>query len=170
MAVPPLQDLATPEAFSRNPSRVWEFYHYRRELVLPRSPSAAHRAIAECEARLSRQGRSLVVITQNIDELHRRAGSQNVLEIHGEAHVGAVALPRARDTLDGMPARPRAHAVACKRGSLKIINYLIASFWTMGWKPTKHKNMQSHEGARAVELEVDLYFSTPSGYWWYCSV
>uniref|UniRef100_A0A3B3RI39 NAD-dependent protein deacylase sirtuin-5, mitochondrial n=1 Tax=Paramormyrops kingsleyae TaxID=1676925 RepID=A0A3B3RI39_9TELE len=77
------QELATPEAFSRNPSRVWEFYHYRRELVLSRSPNAAHRAIAECEARLSRQGRSVVVITQNIDELHRRAGSQNILEIHG---------------------------------------------------------------------------------------
>ncbi|KAJ8367416.1 hypothetical protein AAFF_G00317960 [Aldrovandia affinis] len=77
------QDLATPEAFSRNPSRVWEFYHYRREVMLTKSPNPAHLAIAECEARLSRQGRSVVVITQNIDELHRRAGSKHVLEIHG---------------------------------------------------------------------------------------
>ncbi|XP_048885747.1 NAD-dependent protein deacylase sirtuin-5, mitochondrial isoform X1 [Brienomyrus brachyistius] len=77
------QDLATPEAFSRNPSRVWEFYHYRREVMLSKSPNAAHRAISECEARLSRQGRSVVVITQNIDELHRRADSRHVLEIHG---------------------------------------------------------------------------------------
>ncbi|XP_067218939.1 NAD-dependent protein deacylase sirtuin-5, mitochondrial [Chanodichthys erythropterus] len=77
------QDLATPGSFWRHPSRVWEFYHYRRELALNAQPSAAHRAIAECEARLSRQGRSLVVITQNIDELHQRAGSKSVLEVHG---------------------------------------------------------------------------------------
>uniref|UniRef100_A0A3P9GZI0 NAD-dependent protein deacylase sirtuin-5, mitochondrial n=1 Tax=Oryzias latipes TaxID=8090 RepID=A0A3P9GZI0_ORYLA len=77
------QDLATPEAFSRNPSRVWEFYHYRREVMLTKDPNAAHKAIAECEERLSRQGRKVTVITQNIDELHRRAGSKNILEIHG---------------------------------------------------------------------------------------
>ncbi|XP_022533901.2 NAD-dependent protein deacylase sirtuin-5, mitochondrial [Astyanax mexicanus] len=77
------QDLATAQAFSRNPSRVWEFYHYWRELALKATPSEAHRAIAECEARLSKQGRSVVVITQNVDELHRRAGSKHVLEVHG---------------------------------------------------------------------------------------
>lgn len=77
------QDLATPEAFSRNPSRVWEFYHYRREVVLNKKPSAAHLAIAECEARLRKQGRSVVVITQCIDDLHRQAGSKHVLRIHG---------------------------------------------------------------------------------------
>lgn len=77
------QDLATPSAFSRSPSLVWEFYHYRRELMLTKNPNPAHIAIAECEARLAKQGRSVVVITQNIDELHRRAGSKHVLEIHG---------------------------------------------------------------------------------------
>ncbi|XP_028817738.1 NAD-dependent protein deacylase sirtuin-5, mitochondrial isoform X1 [Denticeps clupeoides] len=77
------QDLATPSAFSRSPSLVWEFYHYRRELVLSKSPNPAHIAIAECEARLKEQGRSVVVITQNVDQLHRRAGTQNLLELHG---------------------------------------------------------------------------------------
>lgn len=77
------QDLATPEAFSRNPSLVWEFYHYRRELVLSKGPNAAHLAIAQCEARFKKQGRSVVVITQNIDDLHRQAGSRHVLKIHG---------------------------------------------------------------------------------------
>lgn len=77
------QELATPEAFSRNPSRVWEFYHYRREVMLTKDPNPAHLAIAECEERLSKQGREVTVITQNIDELHRRAGSKNILEIHG---------------------------------------------------------------------------------------
>ncbi|XP_048364396.1 NAD-dependent protein deacylase sirtuin-5, mitochondrial isoform X2 [Sphaerodactylus townsendi] len=77
------QELATPEAFARNPSRVWEFYHYRRELMLSKHPNPAHISIAECEARLSKQGRSVVVITQNIDELHRKAGTKHLLEIHG---------------------------------------------------------------------------------------
>ncbi|KAJ6664479.1 hypothetical protein lerEdw1_007136 [Lerista edwardsae] len=77
------QELATPEAFARNSSRVWEFYHYRRELMMSKHPNPAHIAIAECEARLSKQGRSVVVITQNIDELHRKAGTKHLLEIHG---------------------------------------------------------------------------------------
>lgn len=77
------QNLATPEAFARNPSLVWEFYHYRREVMLTKNPNPAHMAIAECEERLSKQGRKVTVITQNIDELHRRAGSKNMLEIHG---------------------------------------------------------------------------------------
>uniref|UniRef100_A0A8C8XMN8 NAD-dependent protein deacylase sirtuin-5, mitochondrial n=1 Tax=Panthera leo TaxID=9689 RepID=A0A8C8XMN8_PANLE len=77
------QDLATPQAFARNPSLVWEFYHYRREVMLSKEPNPGHLAIAECEARLRGQGRRLVVITQNIDELHRKAGTKNLLEIHG---------------------------------------------------------------------------------------
>ncbi|XP_067651269.1 NAD-dependent protein deacylase-like [Haliotis asinina] len=77
------QDLATPEAFQENPSLVWEFYHYRREVMLSKSPNAAHKAIAECEKRLASQGRRVVVITQNIDELHRTAGTQNIQELHG---------------------------------------------------------------------------------------
>ncbi|XP_053738450.1 NAD-dependent protein deacylase sirtuin-5, mitochondrial [Synchiropus splendidus] len=77
------QDLATPEAFSRTPSRVWEFYHYRREAALHKKPSAVHLAIAECEARLRKQGRSVVVITQCIDDLLHQAGCKHVLRIHG---------------------------------------------------------------------------------------
>ncbi|KAF4013729.1 NAD-dependent protein deacylase sirtuin-5, mitochondrial isoform 1-T4 [Dama dama] len=77
------QDLATPQAFARNPSQVWEFYHYRREVVQSKEPNAGHLAIAECQARLHGQGRQVVVITQNIDELHRKAGTKNLLEIHG---------------------------------------------------------------------------------------
>lgn len=52
--------------------------------MLTKHPNAAHLAIAECEERLGRQGRQVTVVTQNIDELHRRAGSTNVLEIHGK--------------------------------------------------------------------------------------
>lgn len=81
------QDLATPEAFSRTPSRVWEFYQYRRDVALNKKPNAAHLAIAECEARLRKQGRSVVVITQCIDDLHHQAGSKHVLRVHGDRAI-----------------------------------------------------------------------------------
>jgi NAD-dependent deacetylase sirtuin 5 len=77
------QDLATPGAFQQTPSLVWEFYSYRRELVLTKLPNAAHYAISDAEKRFKREGKRLVVITQNIDELHRKAGSDTIFELHG---------------------------------------------------------------------------------------
>lgn len=77
------QDLASPTAFRSNPSLVWEFYHYRRELMASKEPNKAHYAIAECEKRLEKQGRTVSIITQNIDGLHLRAGSTRITELHG---------------------------------------------------------------------------------------
>ena len=73
------EDLATPGAFERDPFLVWEWYDWRRSLISKIEPNAAHLAIAELERR--RPG--LTLITQNVDGLHARAGSRNVLEIHG---------------------------------------------------------------------------------------
>ncbi|XP_074644549.1 NAD-dependent protein deacylase-like [Tubulanus polymorphus] len=75
--------LASPDAFAANPSLVWEFYHYRREVMITKQPNNGHKAIAECEKRLEKQGRRLVVITQNIDSLHAKSGSTNIIELHG---------------------------------------------------------------------------------------
>jgi NAD-dependent deacetylase len=72
-------DLATPEAFARDPALVWEFYNWRRELLGPLSPNAAHRALVALEQRLP----DFWLITQNIDGLHQAAGSRKVLELHG---------------------------------------------------------------------------------------
>ena len=69
------EDLATPEAFARNPLLVWEWYEWRRTIVRNAEPNAAHRAIASLPDAL--------VVTQNVDGLHHRAGSQNVIELHG---------------------------------------------------------------------------------------
>jgi len=77
------QELASPGAFHSNPSLVWEFYHHRREVMRSKYPNPAHKAIADCEKRLKALGRKVTVITQNIDELHKRAGSENILELHG---------------------------------------------------------------------------------------
>jgi len=77
------QELASPDAFQRNPSLVWEFYSYRREVALSKQPNKAHYAIAEFQKRLKEDGRSVTVITQNIDDLHQRAGTEGVIELHG---------------------------------------------------------------------------------------
>ena len=72
-------DLATPEAFARNPALVWEFYNWRRILIGKVDCNPAHHALAAME----RNAAGFALITQNIDGLHLKAGSRNVLEIHG---------------------------------------------------------------------------------------
>ncbi len=72
-------DLATPEAFRRNPRLVWEWYAWRRELVASAEPNAGHYALAALAERVPR----LTLITQNVDNLHQRAGSREVIELHG---------------------------------------------------------------------------------------
>ena len=76
------EDLATPEAFQRNPRRVWEWYAWRREIVSSVRPNPGHYALAEMEQHVPR----LTLITQNIDELHQQAGSTAVIELHGSLH------------------------------------------------------------------------------------
>jgi NAD-dependent deacetylase len=73
-------DLATPEAFERDPRLVWEWYNWRRELIATKSPNPAHVALAELERR---ENERMWLITQNVDGLHRAAGSRRLSEIHG---------------------------------------------------------------------------------------
>lgn len=74
--------LATPEAFRADPSLCWGWYEWRRNRVIQAQPNGAHRAIAE----LSKHVPKLTVITQNVDDLHERAGSQDVIHLHGSLH------------------------------------------------------------------------------------
>jgi NAD-dependent deacetylase len=73
------EDLATPEAFARDPRLVWEWYNWRRELIATKAPNPAHRALADLERRVE----TFWLITQNVDGLHRAAGSRKISEIHG---------------------------------------------------------------------------------------
>lgn len=73
------EDLATPQAFRRDPELVWQWYGWRRGLVGACRPNAAHVALAEMEQALD----DFVLVTQNVDGLHRLAGSRRVLELHG---------------------------------------------------------------------------------------
>ncbi len=77
----PMQ-LATPEAFEDDPELVWGWYESRRMQVLGTSPNPGHRAIAELAKRVTQ----LTLVTQNVDDLHERAGSANVLHLHGSLH------------------------------------------------------------------------------------
>ena len=78
-----IEDVATPEAYARDPARVLDFYNTRRrQLHAPEvAPNAAHQALARLEAEWSSE---VLVVTQNIDHLHERAGSRNLIHMHGE--------------------------------------------------------------------------------------
>jgi NAD-dependent deacetylase len=73
------EELATPEAFSRNPKRVWEWYDWRRQLLKKVEPNPGHSALARFESLFPR----FFLFTQNIDGLHQKAGSTRVHELHG---------------------------------------------------------------------------------------
>lgn len=74
-----IEDVATPDAWRRNPELVLRFYNMRRQACLAAQPNAAHLGLVKLE-----QSHDVVIITQNIDDLHERAGSTNVLHLHGE--------------------------------------------------------------------------------------
>jgi NAD-dependent deacetylase len=78
-----LEDVATPEAFARDPARVHAFYNARRAQLRDPAiqPNAAHRALAELEARWPGE---VLLVTQNVDDLHARAGSRKLVPMHGE--------------------------------------------------------------------------------------
>ena len=73
------EELANVDAFLRNPDLVWAWYAYRKRVIHQSGPNAAHRALVELEALIP----DWTTITQNVDDLHRRAGSRNVAELHG---------------------------------------------------------------------------------------
>ncbi|MFC6100676.1 SIR2 family NAD-dependent protein deacylase [Olivibacter domesticus] len=73
-----VEDVATPEAWHKDPELVQHFYNIRRKAVRNAQPNAAHKAIAQLEEKFD-----VVVITQNIDDLHERAGSKNIIHLHG---------------------------------------------------------------------------------------
>jgi len=83
-----IEEVATPEAWDANPEMVLEFYNQRRKQLFEVEPNAGHKALVRLEEKFNVQ-----VVTQNVDDLHERAGSSNVLHLHGE-------LKKVRSTLD----------------------------------------------------------------------
>ena len=111
--------LATPEAFARDPATVQAFYDARRRNLLGAEPNGAHLALADLERALASRGGELMLVTQNIDDLHERAGSQRVIHMHGELLKArclrcAAVLPR-RDDLGEASQCPACKAVGALR-------------------------------------------------------
>ncbi|MEZ5794459.1 NAD-dependent deacylase [Albidovulum sp.] len=102
------RDLATPEGFARDPAFVLAFYNWRRERVRAAEPNAAHAALARLSARWPG---GVTIVTQNVDDLHERAGSRDVIHMHG-THLTALCAscgarwpaPAAMDPADPCPA------------------------------------------------------------------
>ena len=89
------QELATPEAFARDPELVWKWYAWRRGLVEGARPNAGHMALADLEHRAP----VFSLVTQNVDGLHQEAGSSNVVELHGN-------IRRSRCSAENVPVEP----------------------------------------------------------------
>lgn len=83
-----IEDVATPEAWRKDPDLVTDFYNLRRKQIIETEPNEAHRLIADLEKQFE-----VIVITQNIDDLHERAGSSNVLHLHGNIRLSKSSGP-----------------------------------------------------------------------------
>jgi NAD-dependent deacetylase len=106
-----VEDVATPEAFARDPDLVLRFYDMRREAIQTKEPNAAHFALARLDAEWPRDNdHGLLIVTQNVDDLHERAGAKRLLHMHGE-HLNAWCMAcdarsEWRGTLIDRPACP----------------------------------------------------------------
>ena len=89
-----IEDVATPEAWNRDPTLVQRFYNDRRRQILAAQPNAGHRILAQLEAYFE-----VIILTQNIDDLHERAGSSHVVHLHGE-------ITKSRSTRNAMRTYP----------------------------------------------------------------
>jgi NAD-dependent deacetylase len=87
-----IEDVATPKAWEKNPDLVSEFYNIRRKAIIEASPNEGHELIAKLEGQYD-----VTVITQNIDDLHERAGSTNVLHLHGNIRYSKSSGPDQED-------------------------------------------------------------------------
>ncbi|WP_419914817.1 NAD-dependent deacylase [Hoeflea sp.] len=92
-----IEDVATPEAYARDPQRVLDFYNSRRNSAGGVEPNAAHAALARLEARYPGD---VLTVTQNVDPLHERAGTKNLIHMHGEIVKTLCNFCGARDTYD----------------------------------------------------------------------
>ena len=104
-----VEDVATPEAFRRDPALVHQFYDARRARLASVEPNAAHRALARLDAEWAGE---LLLVTQNVDDLHERAGSKRLLHMHGELTSGWCLACDRRFRCDG-PLGEKAGCPAC---------------------------------------------------------
>jgi len=101
-----VEEVATPEAFDADPRMVWAFYNLRRAQLGTVGPNPAHKALARLEAAMP--DGQFTLVTQNVDDLHRRAGSRHIIQMHGElAKVRCTGCGTITETLDDLGPLPR---------------------------------------------------------------
>ena len=171
-----IEDVASPEGFHRNPVLVHRFYSERRAQLLDGivAPNAAHKALAEFEADFAGE---FLLVTQNVDDLHERAGSRNVLHMHGEllklrCQISGEVFAWTRESSQasvcdccGQPGRLRPHIVCfgeipfemerIERALLKA--ELFVSIGTSGnvYPAAGFFRLAQHSGAHTVELNLE---------------
>lgn len=187
------EDLATPEAFARDPRLVWEWYNWRRERIAQAVPNEAHRALVELEKRKPR----FTLITQNVDGLHDLAGSGKILKLHGDiwrmrCTLCGANFPNRRVPLPKIPphcacgglARPGVvwFGEPLPDGMMQEAEHATASaqvFLVIGTSATVYPaaNLIPHakqSGARVIEINpepgplgglADCLFQGPAGEW-----
>ncbi len=104
-----ISEVATPEAFHANPKLVIDFYNARRKQVMEAKPNEAHQALVKLEEKFNVQ-----IITQNIDDLHERAGSKNVMHLHGE--IRKVRSTRFPELVYELETAEQQYDAVCERG------------------------------------------------------
>jgi NAD-dependent deacetylase len=110
-----IEDVCTPEAWERNPGLVWEFYSARRASAQAAQPNPAHAALAELETRL---GDRFLLCTQNVDDLHERAGSVRLVHMHGELARSRCSVECGREPVaDNAVYRSLAEVARCACGA-----------------------------------------------------
>ncbi len=110
-----VEDVATPEGFARDPDLVLGFYDMRREALAKVEPNPAHQALAKLEAEFSGE---LLLVTQNVDDLHERGGSMQVLHMHGELKSALCLSCEVRSAWDA-PMSDRPPCPVCQSPSLR---------------------------------------------------
>jgi len=168
------QDLATQRAFTANPELVWDFYAWRRDLIAKCLPNPAHKALYELGKRTD-----LILITQNVDGLHRQAGSKDVLELHGniwrmrctacelhweDRHVPLVVMPP-RCEACGALARPDVvwfgeHLPGnlqqdATRGALSAKTFVLIGTSGQVYPVAGFAQIAKNAGARVVEINPE---------------
>lgn len=132
------EDLATPEAFERDPRLVWEWYNWRRELIATKQPNPAHYALAELERRFD----AFVLVTQNVDGLHARAGSRKLIELHG--NIWKVRCTKCGEVSDnlGVPIKILPYCKRCNG----LLRPHIVWFGEVLYAPNVLKSARAFEG------------------------
>ncbi|HXG33690.1 MAG TPA: NAD-dependent deacylase [Bryobacteraceae bacterium] len=178
------EDLATPEAFARDPELVWQWYDWRRSLIVRAQPNPGHRALAELE----RRKREFLLVTQNVDGLHERAGSRRIVKLHGDIWMVRCTAcgARQRDERVPLPELPprctcggllrpdvvwfgealppgawtEAETAARSAGVMLVVGTSAAVYPAAGLAP-----LAKAAGARLIEINVD---ETPLSRWADC--